>query len=444
MTNRLEDFACVLAIETSCEASARIMKSMNIKISGDTVIRLLLKRYSAQLIETSGSVIGIDDFAFKKRHTYGTIIVDGETHAPVAILEGRDGAALKDWLKQNKHVTAVTRDRASAYAKAVEEILPDCMQIADRFHLHQNLMEAVNKILGREVPATNGIPVTPPKKDTDSFAPAKEAGKKNALPVDNLTEAEHKRRQLIRQIQSLYKSDTSIREITRITGKNRNTVRKYLHGDPDLLCRSNVRSSLDRYTDFIIKSIQSGLTQSTIARKLAKLGYAGTFTNARSFICKVAAVNDLEIRKYSNGSSKYNDDGSKKIDIHYITRKGIFQYLWMYGELTREHRDYLWKQIPILWEVEQCIREFPHFFNQKSRPLLYLFIDRYKYSQIKELSSFATNLEKDISAVENAVASDLSNGFVEGTNNKLKMINRTMYGRCSRQLLEAKMMYRST
>lgn len=47
MTNRLEDFACVLAIETSCEASARIMKSMNIKISGDTVIRLLLKRYSA-------------------------------------------------------------------------------------------------------------------------------------------------------------------------------------------------------------------------------------------------------------------------------------------------------------------------------------------------------------------------------------------------------------
>ena len=181
MTNRLKDFACVLAIETSCEASARIMRSMNIKISGDTVIRLLLKRYSAQPAETCGSVIGIDDFAFKKRHTYGTIIVDGETHEPVAVLEGRDGATLKDWLKQNKHVTAVTRDRASAYAKAVEEILPDCMQIADRFHLHQNLMEAVNKILGREVPATNGIPVTPPEKDTDSFAPEKEAGKKNRI-----------------------------------------------------------------------------------------------------------------------------------------------------------------------------------------------------------------------------------------------------------------------
>ena len=167
MTDRLEDFACVLAVETSCEASARILKSMNIRISGDTIIRLLLKRYSKQPVETSGSSIGIDDFAFKKRHTYGTIIVDGTTHNPIAVLDGRDGTNLKEWLKQNKQVTTVTRDRASAYAKAVEEILPDCMQIADRFHLHQNLMEAVNKILGREVPATNGIPV----QTTDNTEP---------------------------------------------------------------------------------------------------------------------------------------------------------------------------------------------------------------------------------------------------------------------------------
>lgn len=159
MTDRLEDFACLLAIETSCEASARIMRSMNIKISGDTIIRLLLKRYSKQTAETCGSVIGVDDFAFKKRHTYGTIIVDETTHKPVAVLDGRDGTTLKDWLKQNKHVTTVTRDRASAYAKAIEEILPDCIQIADRFHIHQNLMDAVNKVLGREVPASNAIPV---------------------------------------------------------------------------------------------------------------------------------------------------------------------------------------------------------------------------------------------------------------------------------------------
>ena len=158
MTDRLEDFICLLALETSCEASVRILNSVKVKVSGDTVIRLLIKRYMKQPGKKCGSTIGIDDFAFKKRYTYGTIIVDEATHSPVAILEGRDGKALKEWLQKNKHVTTVTRDRASAYAKAVEEVLPDCMQIADRFHIHQNLMDAVNKVLGRTIPATTPVP----------------------------------------------------------------------------------------------------------------------------------------------------------------------------------------------------------------------------------------------------------------------------------------------
>ena len=43
MTERLIDFIAILALETSCEASARIMQAMNVKMSGDTVSRMLLK-----------------------------------------------------------------------------------------------------------------------------------------------------------------------------------------------------------------------------------------------------------------------------------------------------------------------------------------------------------------------------------------------------------------
>ena len=60
---------------------------------------------------------------------------------------------------------------------------------------------------------------------------------------------------------------------------------------------------------------------------------------------------------------------------------------------------------------------------------------------IKAIKSFAEGLKRDIDAVENAVAYDYSNGFVEGTNSRLKMIKRTMYGRCRKQLLEAKLRY---
>ena len=66
MTERLSDFLCTLALETSCEGAARIAKNMNIKISGDTIIRILLKKYDAMNIDTSSSTIGIDDFSFKK------------------------------------------------------------------------------------------------------------------------------------------------------------------------------------------------------------------------------------------------------------------------------------------------------------------------------------------------------------------------------------------
>ena len=79
----------------------------------------------------------------------------------------------------------------------------------------------------------------------------------------------------------------------------------------------------------------------------------------------------------------------------------------------------------------RCVREFREVYEKKSMPLLYLFIERYKNSDLKEISRFANGLEKDIEAVENSTASELSNGFVEGTNSKLKMVKRTMYGRCS-------------
>lgn len=181
MTERCEDFICTLALETNCEGSARICRFMNLKTSGDSIIRLLTKRYAAQPEVPCGSIIGVDDFAYKKRHTYGTIIVDEATHKPVAILDGRDGKALKEWLSKNKHVKAVTRDRASAYSTAIKEILPDAMQIADRFHLHQNLLEAIRNTVNSVLPIDIRIPsdsnnIAEPSVENDSKKNAMQCG----------------------------------------------------------------------------------------------------------------------------------------------------------------------------------------------------------------------------------------------------------------------------
>ena len=100
MTERCEDFICTLALETSCEGSARICRSMNLKTSGDSIIRLLTKRYVAQPEVPCGSIIGVDDFAFKKRRYLWDNYCDEATHKPVAILDGRDGKTLKEWLSK--------------------------------------------------------------------------------------------------------------------------------------------------------------------------------------------------------------------------------------------------------------------------------------------------------------------------------------------------------
>ena len=175
MTERCVDFICTLALETSCEGCARVCRTLGIKTSGDTVIRLLLKRYESLPQPEVSDVIGVDDFAYKKRHTYGTIIVNEKTHEPITLLNGRNGDTLREWLKNNKNVKVVTRDRASAYAKVIAEELPDAMQVADRFHLHENLLETIKKALNQEIPATISIP------HNDTSIDAEEHCKKNCI-----------------------------------------------------------------------------------------------------------------------------------------------------------------------------------------------------------------------------------------------------------------------
>ncbi len=260
--------------------------------------------------------------------------------------------------------------------------------------------------------------------------------------MDNFTEAEQKRLKLIQQIQEMYQRGISIREITRRFQINRRTTKKYLKGDPMVLCRSNKRSNLDQYKNFIIKCLNEGKTQSETTRLVMEAGCDCGMGNARQYVHSVVVQYQLDVNKYV--SSTHNNPKSPNTKRDYITRKGIFQYLWLNGELTAEHYEYLWNKYEILPKVEKCIREFREIFQTKKMPLLYLFIEKHKNSTIKEIASFASGLEKDISAVENAVASDLSNGYVEGTNSKVKMVKRTMYGRCSQRLLSAKLMYTLT
>ena len=264
--------------------------------------------------------------------------------------------------------------------------------------------------------------------------------KKILKTVDNFTDAEQIRIELIYKIQKMKNNGYSISEISRLLGKDRRTIRKYTDGNPDDLCK-HMRKTTNPYENRIINLIEAGYIEKHIVDTLLSEGYKLSRINARHMIRKVVKDNNLKINKYSpvNNSIK-TKSGARDEKYTYIKRSYIFDYLWMGSELSEIEKNHIYANYPKVFSLKKCIMEFRELFDTKSLALFYIFIEKYINIDISELSSFTNGLLRDIEAVENSVCSDLSNGFVEGTNSKLKMIKRTMYGRCSRKLLAAKLM----
>ena len=92
-----------------------------------------------------------------------------------------------------------------------------------------------------------------------------------------------------------------------------------------------------------------------------------------------------------------------------------------------------------LSDLRTCYLAFQEVFRKKDTELLDRWIEKYRLSRLKEMASFSAGIEKDIVAVKNAIIYDMSNGPIEGLNNKLKAIKRQMYGRAGYRLLMLKM-----
>src|ERR1700722_19026073 len=120
-------------------------------VSDDTILRRIKRRARAAMHgEQRLRVVGVDDWAWKKGQTYGTILVDLERRTVADLLPQRSADQLAEWLKQHPEVEVITRDRFGLYAGGARRGAPQARQVADRFHLLLNLREAVEKELARQ------------------------------------------------------------------------------------------------------------------------------------------------------------------------------------------------------------------------------------------------------------------------------------------------------
>lgn len=149
-TDALNALILGVSIFLSNEGASKVLALLGVKVSNDAIQRLYDR---IELVDNPDvEEVGIDDVAIRKGQTYATAVYDQKDHHLIALLEGRDAESLKEWLKHHKKIRLVSRDRASAYASAISTILPECVQVADRFHLLQNLLDYLNDIFNEKMP----------------------------------------------------------------------------------------------------------------------------------------------------------------------------------------------------------------------------------------------------------------------------------------------------
>jgi transposase len=433
-TNRLREAHCLIAMALRGEPGARLAKSLAMATSPDTLLRRI--QGLSVSVPSSIRVLGVDDWAWRRRQRYGTILCDLERRCPVDLLRERTAQALRDWLQQHPEIQVISRDRGDDYIKGATEGAPQAVQVADRWHLLRNLRDALVRTLDRHQAvvreASRTCAVKPaPQKPTQLVAEPPTTRRLTAQ-----SESRRARRlQRFEEVKQLHAHGVSQRVIAERLGIHRGTVRRFVHASsfPERAQR-RYRRRADSSTAYLRRRWGEGCRNAArLTKELEVEGFNRSYHSVRRQVARwrrqdggaVVAPGALGRRRSS------------------ITRPSSRRISWLLlktdDSLEPDEREFvqvLQERSPELRTAAELAREFREIIRQRKKEAWSDWLVRARAPETaKELRTFADGLQKDEAAVQAALTLEWSNGQVEGQVNKLKTLKRQMYGRANFDLL---------
>ena len=390
-------------------------------------------------------VLGVDDFAFRKGHHYGTILVELETHQPIAILADRKAETLTEWLKAHPGIEVLSRDRSKTYKKAMTEGAPEAIQIADRFHLVKNLSETLEKAFGSyrsELKAAD---------QSQQQATVTEAPEETVLAIAKPTATEKAQQQIRQNQQRRIEQQKAIKALraqgwtqtatAQKVGVSLRTVERYGRL-PDFLETPTRRptfgrSLLDPYKPQLLAWWNAGIREPSILMKLLEpCGFEGSLRTLQRYVSGLREAQGLPPVRI-----KVNQALPKVVDPQtppFTPRQAAYLVVLRPENRQAEDADLLEKvvqQHPDLALLVELANEFLQLLRQQQAEAFDDWLMKALSCAIQPLQTFAKGLFDDYAAVKASMMSEVSNGPGESLNNKLKMLKRQMYGRASLALL---------
>lgn len=410
-TDRMEGIVHHLGLALGGRPGAVFAERLMLPVSNDTLLRVVRRRAGCRTDPLT--VVGVDDWAFRRNHRYGTIICDLERRRIVKLLPDREIGTVAAWLAAHPGIRVVSRDRGGGYGEAAARALPDAIQVADRWHLMENasssFLEAVSKSM-KPIRAALGATAVDPKLLTCA---------------ERLQYEGYLRREETNAIVAeLAANGTSIKEIVRRTGRSRRLVRLIVQGQRTDMFRTR-QGSLDPHLPFLDAQWEAGCRNGAeLWRRLRALGFTGS----------TRVVSEWATRRRR----------SERMTTAQVRKPPSARIIARMMTLKRDHLTKAETLIvaameqgaPALAEAQTLVDRFQSIVQRKAEADLDPWLQDAGSSLI---ASFARGITKDLAAVRAAVNQPWSNGQTEGHVNRLKLVKRQMYGRANLDLLEARL-----